>query len=476
MLFNSFAYLVFLPLALVLAFAAPRGWRWAVLLGLSVVFYGWWNPLYLVPLAVSAGVDYVAARAMARRESRAARRPWLVASVVANLGLLAIFKYADFALTTAAWLSNGAWAAPALGLVLPVGISFYTFQSLAYTIDVYRGRESAEPNAGRFFLYVLFFPQLVAGPIERSTALMPQLRAEPRWDAGRAASGLLLILWGLVKKVVVADRLALFVDAVYGNPQGYGPAALWLATYAFAFQIYGDFSGYSDIAIGSARLLGVDLMRNFRTPYASTSVTEFWRRWHISLSTWFRDYLYVPLGGNRRGETRTRINLLVVFLVSGLWHGAAWTFVVWGALHGLYVLAERVTGTARDRLWSRSGAAVQRWRRPLALVVTFHAVVLAWVFFRADGFGDATTILGRMLDIRTALHVGLPREFGPVRVVLSAALVGTMLWVEHRAGDAGVETWAGATAVRQRVFVVACLVALGLLGLWRETAFIYFQF
>lgn len=476
MLFNSLAYLVFLPLAVALAYAAPRGARWVVLLALSVVFYGWWNPLYLIPLAVSAGIDYVAARRMARHETRRARRPWLVASVVGNLALLGVFKYGDFALSTAAWLSNGAWAAPMLGLVLPVGISFYTFQSLAYTIDVYRGREDAEPNAGRFFLYVLFFPQLVAGPIERSTALRPQLRAEPTWDATRAASGLLLILWGLVKKVVVADRLALYVNAVYAAPETYGMADLWLATYAFAFQIYGDFSGYSDIAIGSARLLGIDLMRNFNRPYASLSVAEFWRRWHISLSTWFRDYLYVPLGGNRRGEARTRLNLLVVFLVSGLWHGAAWTFVAWGLLHGLFVLVGRATAPARDRWWSTTGARLHRWRRPLALVVTFHLVVLAWVFFRAASFADATAILTGMVDLRTLALPGTPRDFGPVRLVLAVALVAAMLWVEARAGEGTVERWAGATALRRRVFVVGCLVALALLGLYQSEAFLYFQF
>lgn len=476
MLFNSFAYLVFLPLAVALAFAAPRGARWVVLLGLSVVFYGWWNPLYLIPLVVSAGVDFVAARQMARHATRRARRPWLIASISINLGMLFAFKYADFALSTAAWLSNGAWAAPVLGLVLPVGISFYTFQSLAYTVDVYRGRERAEPSSGRFFLYVLFFPQLVAGPIERSTALMPQLRLEPRWNAARAASGLLLILWGLVKKVVVADRLALYVNSVYADPAGYGMADLWLATYAFAFQIYGDFSGYSDIAIGSARILGVDLMRNFRTPYASTSVTEFWRRWHISLSTWFRDYLYVPLGGNRKGEARTRLNLLAVFLVSGLWHGAAWTFVAWGALHGAYVLLERVTVGARDRLWMRVGPSLRRLRRPLALLVTFHAVVLAWVFFRAPSMEVAGTALARMVDVTTLALPGTPRDFGPVRIALAIALVATMLWIESRAGDAGVERWAAATPARRRVFVVGCLVALAVLGIYRETAFIYFQF
>ena len=476
MLFNSLDYLVFFPLAAVLAFRSPRGARWAVLLALSVVFYGWWNPLYLLPLVVSAGTDYVAARQMARHDTRAARRPWLLLSLAVNLGLLFAFKYAAFAATSVGALTGGALRPPVLDVVLPVGISFYTFQALAYTIDVYRGRERAEPHAGRFGLYVLFFPQLVAGPIERSQALLPQLRAEPRWDAARAASGLLLILWGLLKKVVVADRLGLYVDAVYADPAGVGSVELLLASYAFAFQIYGDFSGYSDIAVGSARILGVDLMANFRRPYASASVAEFWRRWHVSLSTWFRDYLYVPLGGNRRGEARTAANLFAVFLVSGLWHGAAWTFVAWGALHGALVVAGRWTAPARDRLWARLGTAVQRFRRPLAIALTFHLVVLAWVFFRAATLGDALFVLGRIADPSAFALPGAVAGFGPVRIAFAAGLVALMLWVEAAAGDASVERWAEAGRVRRRVFAVAGVAAVVLFGLFRQQAFIYFQF
>ncbi|MEL6614651.1 MAG: MBOAT family O-acyltransferase, partial [Bacteroidota bacterium] len=398
MLFNSLAFAVFFPLAVLGYFLTPQRGRWAWLLAASYIFYAWWRVDYLLLIAFSTLVDYGAALGMGRQNERRKRLPFLLLSLTSNLGLLFVFKYYGFFADSVAAVLGMAGrdvTFSGLDILLPVGISFYTFQTLAYTIDVFRGRQEPERHLGIFALYVSFFPQLVAGPIERSQHLLPQFRQEYAPDRARMASGLRMMLWGLVMKCVVADRLAPYVDTVYSAPEAFGGAATWMATYAFAFQIYADFAGYSLVAIGAARVLGFDLMQNFARPYFSKSISEFWRRWHISLSSWFRDYLYIPLGGNRVSRARFYTNILIVFAVSGLWHGAAWPFVIWGALHGLYLIIGAATGAARDRLWARvgpqavagvraSGVAlgdgVQRWVR---VFITFHLAVFAWVFFRA---------------------------------------------------------------------------------------------
>jgi D-alanyl-lipoteichoic acid acyltransferase DltB (MBOAT superfamily) len=360
------------------------------------VFYAAFIPAYLLILLFMIHIDY-AAGILIERTGGARRRGYLVVSLDANVGLLAVFKYFNFVNDNLHALADFLhWNYPVrdLGIILPIGLSFHTFQSMAYTIEVYRGHQPAERHLGIYALYVMFYPQLVAGPIERPQNLLPQFHSDHAFDADRVFDGLRQMLWGLFKKMVVADRLAALVDSVYAQPRGYGGGWLVVATYFFAFQIYCDFSGYSDIAIGAARVLGYRLMTNFDRPYASASVAEFWRRWHISLSTWFRDYLYVPLGGSRVPEPRWCLNILVVFLVSGLWHGASWTFVVWGLLHGAYLVASRLTEALRGRVVAAAGLArhphvLRAWR----VLATFHLVAIGWVFFRANSLADAGWVL-----------------------------------------------------------------------------------
>mgnify|MGYP002630619775 FL=1 len=363
------------------------------------------------------------------------------------------------------------YSVPALELLLPVGISFYTFQTLSYTIDIYRGSLKPEPHLGQFALYVAFFPQLVAGPIERASRLLPQLRQSVVFDYARVTSGLQLMLWGLFKKVVVGDRLGVYADAVYNNPDGQSSWTLWVATYAFAFQIYCDFSGYSDLAIGSARVLGYDLMKNFRQPYFSQTITEFWRRWHISLSTWLRDYLYISLGGNRHGTLLTYRNLMLTMLLGGLWHGASWNFVIWGALQGLFLMTSRATLPTRDAIIARLGLPTL-WVRLWRSVVTFHLVCLSWVFFRAATLPDAVHILRRAFEFDGALMLNQQTMAHAVLGVAALLLVETAM----ERYPAAVDRFAAApTAVRWGA-LYALLLAVILAGVEDSSQFIYFQF
>jgi len=420
MLFHSLAFFGFFPLVVLATFLVPARHRWAVLLVASYIFYGAWQPAYLLLIVASTAVDYLAGLKLGAATGKG-RRWWLGVSLAVNLGLLVSFKYLGFLSQS---LETGlGWAGveahfPSLELLLPVGISFYTFQTLSYTIDVYRGEREPERHLGCFALYVSFFPQLVAGPIERSTTLLPQLVRGFTFDRGRCISGLGLMLWGFFKKVVVADRAAKIVDAVYGHPGGFQGVTIWLATYAFAIQIYGDFSGYSDIAIGAARVLGIDLSENFRRPYAASSPADFWRRWHVTLSMWFRDYVYIPLGGSRVTLSRHLFNLMVVFVLSGLWHGASWTFVLWGGYHGALLVAGVLWGRLAEREGGapRQGAAMHTLR----VVGTFHLVCLGWLIFRANDL----THLGELL---LRLPVSYPRSIG---AELGAALPGTHLGLE----------------------------------------------
>lgn len=398
MFFNSLHFLAFFPIVVGLYLVTPSRFRWILLLAASYYFYAAWRVEYLLLIIASTLVDYIAALAMDGTDKPKKRRLFLILSLVSNLGILFSFKYFNFfneSLRIAFATFQVPYDVPVLHVLLPVGISFYTFQTLSYTIDVYRGHRHAERHLGIFALYVAFFPQLVAGPIERSTRLLPQFLEKRGVTYERTIDGLRLMLWGFFKKLVIADRLAAYVNAVYSHPGDHSGLTIVLATYFFAFQIFCDFSGYSDIAIGSARILGYDLMENFRRPYFSKSIAEFWRRWHISLSTWFRDYLYIPLGGNRVVKWRWYYNLFIVFLISGLWHGANWTFVIWGALHGTYLIVGLATTDLRDRLFHRLGirARVREW---IAVAVTFHLVLFSWIFFRANSIQDVGVLVRRM--------------------------------------------------------------------------------
>jgi D-alanyl-lipoteichoic acid acyltransferase DltB (MBOAT superfamily) len=381
---------------------------------------------------------------------------------------------------------------PALQLLLPVGLSFHTFQSLSYVLEVHAGRQRAERDFGVYALYVMFYPQLVAGPIERPQHLLHQFRERHHFDYARVVAGLQLMAWGLVKKVVVADRLAEFANRVYDAPRHYTGLPLWTGTIAFAFQIYCDFSGYSDIAIGSAQVMGFTLMRNFDRPYTARSISEFWRRWHVSLSTWFRDYVYVPLGGNRVARPRWLANLFITFLVSGLWHGARWTFVVWGALHGAYLVASLASAGVRQRVRDALGLA----RRPALLAVwqtaaTFGLVSAGWVFFRAGSLADAWYVLthlgaglgGQIAALAArepaATHDLLFLGFEPSKLALAAAAVLALLVVERVQGAAAVPLRvriAGARAPLRWAAYACAVLTIMTLGVFQSARFIYFQF
>lgn len=483
MLFNSAEFLLFFPVVFALYFALPSRWRWLLLLVASYVFYAFWNPAYLLLIWLSTVVDYVAARRMGDSDSQTDRRRYLFLSLAVNLGLLFTFKYFNFFRDTL--VSVGFEFIPALDLLLPVGISFYTFQTLSYTIDVYRGAIGPERHFGRFALYVAFFPQLVAGPIERSTRLLPQLRRSTRFDYDRIVRGMRQMLWGFFKKVVIADRLAESVNLIYNNATDYSGAPLIAATVFFALQIYCDFSGYSDIAIGAAKILGFDLMENFRQPYFSRSIREFWQRWHISLSSWFRDYVYIPLGGSRVAVPRIYLNLLITFLVSGLWHGAAWTFVLWGGLHGGYIVVERATQTVRDQIWQVTRLErIPLLRSAVQLTTTLSLVVFAWILFRANSFADARHIITHLLD-GLSISSLLSSADGSIRhevlggyplltmlAAIAALLLGDLLaaWGNISERFNQQPTW-----LRWTVYHVA-IFAILIFGQFNQQEFIYFQF
>lgn len=407
MIFNSIEFLYFLPVVLFLYYLLPHRPQNAMLLAASYFFYGWWDWRFLSLLAISTLVDWWVALAIDDAPNPRRRKTLLTLSMICNLGFLGFFKYFNFFvdsavdLLTALGIPVVRWT---LEIALPIGISFYTFQSMSYTIDVYRGELKARRNLLDFALMVAFFPQLVAGPIERAINLLPQIEAPRKVSSYQILSGCWLILVGYFKKVVVADAVAPYVRQMFENPSSLDPLMTVGALYLFALQIYGDFSGYSDIARGTARLMGVELMVNFRQPYFSKSIGEFWRRWHISLSTWLRDYVYVPLGGNRRGPRWTYANLIIVFLLAGFWHGAAWTYILFGLLHATYMLSERAVGIRSWHPYERdffSDGVVPVLKRIFALVLTFHLFCFSMSLFHNSGLGVSFQIMGQALQAFT---------------------------------------------------------------------------
>ena len=400
MTFCTPEFLIFLVIVLGLYWLLPRRPQNLLLCLASFVFYGWWDWRFLFLLIFAAGVDFVAARKMAATENPATRKALLFASLAINLGTLGFFKYYNFFVDSGYAVLHALGVQgtpPLLRLILPVGISFYTFQALSYTIDVYRRRMHVVYDPVQYFGFITFFPQLVAGPIERASNLVDQFGEERRFDFSQAADGLRQMLWGFFKKMVVADNLASIVSAAYDHPADSSGWVLIWATYAFAFQIYCDFSGYTDVAIGCARLFGFRLMRNFAYPYFSQDIREFWRRWHISLSTWFRDYLYIPLGGNRVSTWLTYRNIMIVFIVSGFWHGANWTFVIWGFLHGVFFLLLPAASASVSPDDAPGGEGLLPAPRTLLRMLwTFHLVWFAWIFFRAADAGQAFQIIAKI--------------------------------------------------------------------------------
>jgi len=465
MLFHTWTFVLFLAIVypVYLALKHTR-FRLPWLLLASYVFYGCWNPLYLVLIVFSTTVDYVAVVGMSAGRRRKA---WLCLSVVCNLGLLGFFKYGHFVTASVNALLarlGVACVIPEPGVLLPVGISFYVFQSRSYTIDCYRGRMERERSFIRYATFVSLFPQLVAGPIERARSLLPQLREAPRIRSQDVADGLSLFVVGLFKKVALADYLALYVDAVYGSPGRFQSPALILATIAFGWQIYFDFSGYTDMARGVGRMLGIRLMLNFNNPYLATGLGDFWSRWHISLSTWFRDYVYIPLGGNRKGTFNTYRNIFLAMVISGLWHGpglktglAAWTYVVWGAVHAL--------GLVFTRRLERTRFYAERVPRVVKLLWVFAFVTFAWIFFRAATFGDAWLIVSRIFAFRWA-DPGCP-------LLVVFLILG--VWLYQFAYESRLQGVLRVAPVRVGI-VVGMIVFVAVFARSGAQPFIYFQF
>lgn len=438
MLFNSFEYAIFFIAVLVIYFRLGIRPRWPILLIASYIFYMGWRPLFVFLLMFSTVVDFTGGLVIDTAKREILRRIALFTAVSINISLLGLFKYYNFFATNINAAASGFGSdfnLVYIDVILPVGISFYTFQSLSYTFDVYARKLPAERNLLRYALYVAFFPQLEAGPIERAARLVPQVQKDKIADPQRFADGLWLIGYGLFKKMCISDLIAPVVSGVYANPGHYNGTYLLLATGLFALQIYCDFSGYSDIAIGCAKMLGFDLMTNFRQPYFSRSLTEFWRRWHISLSTWFRDYVYFPLGGSRGGRRMTLRNIMAVFLLSGVWHGASWTFIIWGAIHGAVLCAERLAQAATERSRRRKRLLAMPGAGLVLGVAGFlwtNAIVLAaWVFFRAGSLDQALSILSGMrhlgsVDYETIKVLGLPS----FEILLAATQVSVLLVVD----------------------------------------------
>lgn len=473
MLFNSVEFMVFLPVVFLLYwFGCTSGRRKNYLLiAASYVFYAWWDWRFLALIIGVTVVAYFAGIGIERSgDRRWHRKAILAVELAVSVGALVLFKYFNFFSQSFVRVLEAVGFTPdvpTLDLILPVGISFYTFQALGYCIDVFRRRIDASRDAAAFFVFISFFPQLVAGPIERASNLLPQFeRDRRRFSYKRGVGGMELILWGLFKKMVVADNAAKFVNIIFADRLSVGTLNLWIGALLFAFQIYGDFSGYSDIAIGSARLFGIDLCRNFNLPYFSKNIHEFWRRWHISLTSWFRDYVYIPLGGNRHGKFKTARNTIAVFLVSGLWHGAAFTYLLWGAWHGILMLPRIVAG---KKAGGRKGGI---FKSALGMGLTFLLVMVGWVIFRAESVGDAFGYIGAMFGA----YVPAPAIIGKVALVWVVVLV--MLEFLSRGKETPLAYSPKGIWSRRWVRWAGCVVMLlaTLLFAGQSQEFIYFKF
>lgn len=479
MLFNSFQFLYFFIVVTTLYFVLAHKYRAWLLLAASCYFYMVFVPIYILILGFTIVIDYFAGILIENAQGHK-RKLYLLASIIANVGVLCVFKYYNFFIGNI----NGAlhhlnpgssFAFPFLAILLPIGLSFHTFQAMSYTIEVYRANQKAERNFGIYALYVMFYPQLVAGPIERPQNMLWQFKTEHHFDYSKTVSGLRLIVWGIFKKMVIADRLAIYVNDVYNHVHNYAGVSLIIATIFFSIQIFCDFSGYSDIAIGCARIMGFTLMKNFDIPYYSKNISEFWRRWHISLSTWFRDYLYFPLGGNRVSDARVYMNLMIVFMVSGLWHGANWTFVIWGALHGFYLVIWKLTQGIRKT----TSTAIGLDKAPvlsglLSGGLTFIATAFAWIFFRANTFKDAMYVVTHMLHSNGKVGIGSMTKLNFYLAIFSIAIM-EMVHYQQAKGNHLTLLAKQPTLVRWGIYSFFIMVII-FLGNFGDEKFIYFQF
>ena len=489
MLFNSVNFLIFFPIVVLGYFLIPEKLKNHWLLVASYYFYMSWQPVYALLILFSTVTTYYCAVLIDKAKSQKHKKMFLASNIVVNIAILCYFKYFNFIIESLLAVFPNLSIAPNNNLLAVVGISFYTFQSLGYSIDVYRGDVEKAKDFFTYALFVSFFPQLVAGPIERSKNLLPQLYKSHKFDYDRVTDGLVLMAWGFFKKLVISDGAALIVNAVYNDVTKYTGIQLVMATVLFAFQIYCDFSGYSDIAIGAANVIGFKLMRNFNHPYFSQNVTQFWRNWHISLSTWFMDYIYIPLGGSRKGKIRTYVNLLITFMVSGLWHGASWNFVIWGAINGAYnVIHKALFGKREKKLRDaeKDGTAVKT--NPLIAVVkaigTFLLIDFTWIYFRANTLTDATYVLKNLFSdlsqwfsagyFHTAMEtIGFYSNNG-------IAILYCILFMF------AVELWEGKSTLTKRLnktnvvirwgFYYTIIILIIFFGYFGQSQFIYFQF
>ncbi len=488
MVFNSLEFLVFFPIVLLLYFVLPKKIRWIMLLAASYYFYISWNLDLVYLIVFTTVVSWLCSIIIEKkRENRALCRTCLTLTLVVCLGVLFFFKYFNFLSDSVVGVMNLFGAKQdrfLLDLILPVGISFYTFQTLSYAIDVYRGNVKAEKHFGYYALYVSFFPQLVAGPIERPENLIPQLHADNRPSWTNFVGGMRKMFIGFFKKVVVADLLATYVNSVYNDVESATGFGVVIATLMFAFQIYCDFAGYTDIAIGCAEIMGIRLMQNFNRPYIAKSIKEFWGRWHISLSSWFKDYLYIPLGGNRCSKFRHQMNVMIVFLVSGLWHGADWTFVIWGALHGVYQVIGYFTRRPRDWFWSKLGVGKDsKFLGALRRFNTFILVCFAWIFFRANNFGELKILLSKLFGEWSFSLDYFTSTFSAMGLTLIGGAISLLSVIVMNRLDVSTLTDAGEGNVdiptaSRGIYIVWAVALAWLLLLTGDGAssFIYFQF
>jgi len=478
MLFNSFEFALFLPIVFMIYWAIGYAHindifklrlQNAFVVLASYVFYGWWNWRFLILIAFTSFCSWGSGLLIVNSEKRrVTSKFWLIANIVLNLGILATFKYYDFFVREFGALFGVSTDSLLLKIILPVGISFYTFQALSYSIDVYHKKIEPTRDIVAFFAYVAFFPQLVAGPIERAANLLPQFQTNRKFNYDQAADGMRQILWGLFKKIVVADNCAVYVNQVWETYDTQTGSTLLLAAILFTFQIYGDFSGYSDIAIGTAKLFGIKLMRNFNNPYFSRDIAEFWRRWHISLTTWFRDYVYIPLGGSRVGKWKIVRNTFVIFLLSGFWHGANWTFIAWGAYHALLFLPLILLG--KNRKFTGND---ETWRDIPRILITFCLVVIGWIIFRAENITQAWDYICSICNS----SLFLPPWYESAKAILPIPIVILHLLVIewwNRTKQHGLEISALRPAYRYGIYLYICMLLIAF-GAQPET-FIYFQF
>ena len=482
MLFNSLTFLVFFVVVTGLYFLLPHCFRWFLLLLASCFFYMFFKPVYILILFGTIIIDYYAGIKLEEIQDQKKKKFFLILSLIANIGVLVVFKYFNFINENISQVLVHVGVQnpiPFLKILLPIGLSFHTFQAMSYTIEVYRGNQKAERHFGIYALYVMFYPQLVAGPIERPQNILHQFRIQHNFEYANVSAGLKLMLWGFFKKLVIADRLAIGVDEVYNHLDSYTGVGLIIATIFFSIQIYCDFSGYSDIALGAAKVMGFTLMVNFNRPYASRSISEFWTRWHISLSSWFKDYLYIPLGGNRVKVSRLYFNLFIVFMISGLWHGASWTFIIWGALHGIYLIFALIT--------KNIGVRISDFFKKLKLSFLVNAfnigfvfalITFAWLFFRAKTTHDAFYVVEHLLDIHSInmakdIYLNNGQDF----FVTSIFVIFFMEVVQYINSNYRNLLFKHPSVIVRWGFCISLIIMICVFGVYHnDSEFIYFQF